>query len=99
MLKQDQGGVEEELLFSRRSFRDVLAEEAGGGDADQGAEEEVPHRLTITPATPYLYKTCLHKVLNTKFGFCRVLIIRVLWSNWVAFMVLMAGRIAKKYSV
>jgi hypothetical protein len=51
VLKQNQGGVEEELLLSRKSFRDVLAEEAGGGDADQGAKEEVPDSL-LTGANP-----------------------------------------------
>jgi len=49
LFKQNQGWFKEELLFSRKSFRDE--EKAGGGNADQGAEEEVPDSL-LTGANP-----------------------------------------------
>ena len=48
MLRQDQGGFKEELLLSWKSVirgNIELSEKAGGGDANEGAEEEVPDGL------------------------------------------------------
>ena len=48
MLRQDQGGFKEELLLSWKSVirgNIELSEKAGGGDANEGAEEAVPDGL------------------------------------------------------
>ena len=42
VIRQDEGGVEEELLLAWKSiYNIVLPQETGGGDADQGAQEKM----------------------------------------------------------
>ena len=47
VIRQDEGGVKEELLLAWKSiFNFVLPQETGGGDTDQGAEEVFDSVLT-----------------------------------------------------
>ena len=86
-LKQNQGGFEEELLFARKSIRDVLCEEeAGGRDSDEGSKKEMPDCLLTgwhdnTCHTPSY--TCLHLIMSQLYGYSNAIIVKVFWSNYM----------------